>query len=242
MPEGALSRAASRIADLAQAALAEHSRDRPCVTLSWAQSANGAIGSSDGPRVILSSSESMTLTHRLRSLHRAILVGIGTVLADDPLLTVRLVAGPSPQPVVLDSDLRLPGSARLLSRADLPPWIFHSAGAPSARAKELAGRGARLFALEAAEGGLPLNEVLRALERNGMATVMVEGGARVLRSFMTQGLADQAVITVSPVMLEGVRIFDGQPAPGALPGFVEKSRQECGADTVIWGRFRSGSG
>ena len=107
MPEGALNRS---IPCLVESVLREHA-DGVSVTVSWAQSANGAIAAFSGARVILSSRESMTLTHRLRSLHQGILVGIGTVLADDPQLTVRLVDGPSPQPVVLDSGLRFPDSA-----------------------------------------------------------------------------------------------------------------------------------
>ncbi|HTP57759.1 MAG TPA: dihydrofolate reductase family protein, partial [Spirochaetia bacterium] len=90
MPEGALNQAAVSISDRVEGVLREPSGARPAVTLSWAQSVDGAIGSRGGARVILSSPESMTVTHQLRSLHAAILVGIGTVLADDPLLTVRL--------------------------------------------------------------------------------------------------------------------------------------------------------
>jgi GTP cyclohydrolase II len=240
MPEGALNRTASAISDLVERVLREQSGVRPAVTLSWAQSADGAVGREDGPRVILSSLESMIVTHRLRSLHAAILVGIGTVLADDPLLTVRLVPGPSPQPVVLDSALRFPDSARLLARTDHAPWIFHALGAPSRRVHELAEKGARLFPLSPGVDGLPLDEVLRVLKDNGAASVMVEGGARVLRSFMARRLADQAAITVSPLTLEGLRIFDGLPTPGDLPGFREMFRQECGVDTIVWGRFDSG--
>lgn len=214
--------------------LDERSAGTPVVTVSWAQSQQGAIAPAGGTRATLSSPESMALTHRLRSLHGAILVGIGTVLADDPLLTVRLVRGPSPQPVVLDSFLRIPDQASLLLRADRAPWIFHAQGAPARRAQELADRGARLFALAAGEGGLPLEEVLRVLGRHGIESLMVEGGARVLRSFMSRRLAHQAVITVSPVRMEGLRIFEEGKKP---PEFAQTTQAECGPDTVIWGRF-----
>jgi riboflavin-specific deaminase-like protein len=242
MPEGALNRTASTIACLVQSVLKERAGNPPVVTVSWAQSSDGAIARRGGERVILSSPESMALTHRLRSLHGAILVGIGTVVADDPLLTVRLVDGPSPQPVVLDSMLRFPDSARLLSRTDRAPWIFHADGAPAPRARELEGRGARLFPLSAGKDGLPLDEMLRVLAAHGIRSLMVEGGGRVLRSFMTRGLAEQAVITVSPSTLEGVAIFEGGAGTGGLPGFKEMSREQSGIDTVIWGRFGSGAG
>ena len=239
MPESALNPAALSIPDLIEGALRKPPEGRPAVTLSWAQSVDGAIGGRGGTRVILSSPESMTVTHRLRALHAAILVGIGTVLADDPLLTVRLVAGRSPRPVVLDSTLRFPGSARLLSRGDCAPWIFHAAGAPPARAQELEQKGARLFPLEPDNDGLPLAEALRILRANGVESVIVEGGARVLRSFMIRGLADQAAITVSPTALEGLHILDGTPSPEGLPGFRELSREKCGVDVIIWGKFDS---
>ncbi len=234
MPEGALNRTADAIHCLVKSVLDAPAGDGPVVTVSWAQSRDGAIAPAGGKRTTLSSPESMTLTHRLRSLHGGILVGIGTVLADDPLLTVRLVEGPSPQPIVLDSALRMPGSARLLQRADHAPWIFHAAGASASRARELAGRGARLFALSATEGGLPLDEVLRILGTHGIGSLMVEGGARVLRSFISCRLAHQAVVTVSPLRMEGLHIFDQGEG---LPELAEKSEKECGPDTVIWGRF-----
>src|SRR4051794_24685033 len=88
--------------------------DRPIVTLAYAQSLDGSIATAARRPLALSSQPALKLTHQLRAEHDAILVGIGTVLADDPLLTVRLVNGPNPVPVVLDSRLRLPSTARLL--------------------------------------------------------------------------------------------------------------------------------
>src|SRR5208337_2590726 len=100
----------------------------PVVTLSWAQSAAGAIAREDGSPLHISGPESMTLTHCLRAAHDAILVGIRTVLSDDPLLSARLLPSPpsppQPQPVILDSNLRFPLGARLLAREDRKPWIF----------------------------------------------------------------------------------------------------------------------
>ncbi len=228
MPESPLT---STIPCLVKLVLADCRGSLPVVTVSWAQSSNGAIAPADRTRVTLSSPESMALTHRLRSLHSAILVGIGTVLADDPQLTVRLVEGSSPQPVVLDSRLRFPLSARLLGRRDRAPWIFHGTEVPAARARELSERGARLFALPAGEAGLPLGDVLAVLGTQGMESLMVEGGALVLRSFLAGGLARQAVITVSPREMEGIRVLE------LMPRFAEMSQERHGGDTVTWGRF-----
>jgi riboflavin-specific deaminase-like protein len=203
---------------------------RPVVTLSWARSATGAIAAADGAPVTLSGREAAALTHRLRAAHGAILVGIQTVLNDDPLLSVRLAEGPQPQPqpVILDSRLRFPPAARLLARADRKPWIFHHGSAGEA-ADALRGRGAVLFPVGMGPAGLDLLEVLSLLRDRGMASVMVEGGARVLRSFMEQGLADQVVVTTSFLPL------DGLPGP-ELPALHSTLSGACGRDTVTWGR------
>ena len=86
--------------------------DRPRVTLTYAQSLDGSITARSGAPLSLSGAESLHYTHQLRAAHDAILVGIGTVLSDDPRLDVRLVTGPSPRPIVLDSELRCPVTAR----------------------------------------------------------------------------------------------------------------------------------
>src|SRR5512133_2370683 len=88
---------------------------RPLVTLSYAQSLDGSLAAQRGTPLALSGPQSMELTHRLRAAQDAILVGIGTVLSDNPRLTVRLVEGSQPQPVILDSHLRFPLNANLLT-------------------------------------------------------------------------------------------------------------------------------
>lgn len=238
MPESPLIGAASSIPCLVESVLKDPNRGVPRVTVSWAQSIDGSIAAADGKPVALSGPEALALTHTLRAMHRAILVGIGTVLMDDPRLTVRLVHGRSPLPVVLDSSLRFPLGARLLARKDCKPWIFHARGAPAARVNALSLLGARLLALPDMQAGLlPLLDVLRSLGSQGIESVMVEGGARVVRSFIAGGLAHQAVITMSPARLEGIRIFDRGRDPSRLPDFVESSQEKMGLDIVTWGRF-----
>ena len=105
---------------------------RSWVTLSYAQSLDGSIAARRGSPLVLSGSATLEITHHLRSRHAAILVGIGTLLADDPQLTVRLVPGEDPQPVVLDSQLRFPLDARLLQTTK-SPWIMASRNAPADR-------------------------------------------------------------------------------------------------------------
>jgi GTP cyclohydrolase II len=205
----------------------------PVVTLSWAQSSAGAIAAAGDVPTALSGPASLSLTHRLRGMHGAILVGIDTVLSDDPQLSVRLAAGPQPQPVVLDSRLRFPIRARLLARLDRKPWIFHAGIAGAAAEEELVRAGARLFTVARNAEGLDLREVLRSLLASGIESVMVEGGARVLRAFMLLGCAAQAVITVSPSDITGVQ------GPG-IPEFVSTVREPYDGDLVIWGSFADG--
>jgi len=119
-------------------------RDRPLVTVGYAQSLDGSIAALPGHPLLLSSSPSTTLTHLIRALHDGILVGIGTVLADDPRLTVRRVSGRSPRPLVLDSRLRFPLYARML-RQDLKPWIVATGNADEERQAELEKAGARVI-------------------------------------------------------------------------------------------------
>jgi len=213
----------------------------PVVTVTWAQSASGAIAAASGRPLLLSGPESMLLTHRLRAAHDAILVGIQTVIADDPLLSARLppepVPHPQPQPVVLDSRLRFPLSARLLAREDRIPWIFACSGAETVepgstgadeKALALEQKGARIFRVRRGPGGLDLYPVLQALGAEGIRSLMVEGGARVLRAFITAGFADQVVLTTSPSAVTGLQ------GPG-LPGLVRSVTERLGADSVTWG-------
>ena len=98
---------------------------RPFITVSYAQSLDGSIATASRQQMQLSGPESMRLTHQLRACCQSILVGIGTVLADDPSLTVRLVEGKSPQPIILDTRLRTPLDANLVQRSGPSPWIVN---------------------------------------------------------------------------------------------------------------------
>jgi GTP cyclohydrolase II len=118
---------------------------RPLVTLCYAQSLDGSLTAQRGSPLALSSEDSFRFVHRVRAASDAILVGIGTVLADDPQLTVRLVDGPHPQPIVLDTRLRFPLHARLLERPGPKPWIVTSENADQGRQQLLESAGATIF-------------------------------------------------------------------------------------------------
>ena len=210
---------------------------RPFVTLTYAQSLDGSITNIPGKPMDLSGPESSVMTHRLRAEHKAILVGIGTVLADDPRLNVRLSQGPDPQPIVLDSTLRFPLDSNLLDNTALPPWIATTEGASKARRKELERAGARIMFLPSTPNGwVYLPPLLETLAAEGMDSVMVEGGARVITSFLADRLVDHLVLTVAPVLVGGVRaVGDLASLQVKSPRLRNTGYRRLGDDIVAWG-------
>ncbi|MCB8988781.1 MAG: GTP cyclohydrolase II [Ardenticatenaceae bacterium] len=182
---------------------------RPFITLSYAQSLDGSITARRGQPMALSGPQSMAFCHHLRAQHDAILVGINTVLADDPRLTVRLVGGPNPQPIVLDSNLRYPLTANLSQHPDHQPWIATTVSAKAPRWQELQSSGAHLFSLPAdGRGRVDLPALLTQLSERGVQSVMVEGGARVITSFLDLHLVDRVAITIAPLLVGGLHAVE----------------------------------
>lgn len=219
--------------------------DRPFVTLAWAQSLDGCIGRKDGGRLALSGPESSRMTHCLRAAHGAILVGIGTILADDPRLTVRLASGPNPRPLVLDPTLRTPPSSRLVERDVQKPWIFASMNPPAgkeghnpdyeARCEALERLGCRIIPVGSNQAGrLNLHEALAYLARQGIETLMVEGGAKILAAFVSERLADRVNVTVAPILVGGLNPFEGHAFAPAI-NLKGTSWKTYGRDTVMEG-------
>lgn len=212
------------------------SHRRPWVTLSWAQTSDGSIAQSSGEPAAISGAESLSITHALRAGHAAIMVGINTVLADNPRLTTRLVDGASPRPIVLDSQLRCPPAARIFSEArreNRPgPVVVTTAAAlrrsaPAAEALSEAG-GSVLAVATAPHGGIDLSSSLERLYGLGLESVMVEGGGLVLRSFLSTMTGDALAVTIAPHMLDGYRPFTWE--------LVERYYRRCATR-----RFRVGS-
>ena len=223
--------------------LAPHSSlltSRPFVTLSYAQSLDGCLSARRGTPFPISAPASLTMTHALRAAHSAILVGIGAVLADDPALTVRLVAGDSPQPVIVDTHLRTPPDARLL-RGQLPAWIATTlSGAQSSRRRCLEEAGARIFTLPTDENGrVDLTALLSCLGAEDVRSLMVEGGARILTGFLEKRLANYAVITIAPIFLGGYPLIQSAGGKDALravmPRLQHVEQVQLVTDTVLWG-------
>jgi len=212
-------------------------RGRPFVTLSYAQSLDGSIAARPGRPLALSGPQSMAFTHSLRALHDAILVGIGTVLADNPRLSVRLVAGRSPQPVIVDSRLRFPPYADLL-RNGRAPWIATSHEADPQRQETLEAAGARVLRLPGQNGWVDLTALLNHLGQQGVNHLMVEGGAQIITSFLASRLVDQMVLTIAPLLVGGLRVVDflGPSPLRRFPRLRHLSYQQLGDDLVLRGQ------
>lgn len=196
-------------------------RGRPHLTLKLAVSADGAIGRVGAGQVAISGPLARAYAHGLRLSNDAIMVGVGTVLADDPELTCRLPGceARSPVRVVLDPAARTPPDAKLVrGAARVPTWIFVAPDAPDERIAALGAAGASVLVAPRAgghhlSGGLDLADVLGQLGRAGITTLLAEGGARVARALVEADLVDEAAIVAAPVTLgEG-----GVPALAGLP-------------------------
>ncbi len=222
--------------------LAEADADRvsrPQVGLCFAQSLDGSLALERGRPTRLSGPQSARLTHALRAAHDAILVGAGTVLADDPQLTVRHVRGPNPQPVILDSRLRTPPGAFLVAHHPRPAWIAALPEADPARRAALEVAGAQIILLPAAQSvdgaGVSLPALLDSLSGWGVRRLMVEGGAQVITRFLVEGLADWVCITLAPCFIGGLRALEARLP--ALPRLQDVIYQTLDDDLVIWGRL-----
>ncbi len=218
---------------------------RPLVTLSYAQSLDGCIAARAGERLVLSGSESMHLTHQLRAAHNAILVGIGTVLADNPRLTVRLVQGQDPQPIVLDSHLRIPLEASLLQNSRRP-WIACLEDADPKKSAVLESLGALVLRIPADNAGrVSVPALLERLASFEINSLMVEGGARVISTFLHLNMVDCIILTIAPVFLGGLRAvgqeaFTTSPRSASpYPRLQEIGMERLGNDLIVWGNLSS---
>lgn len=173
----------------------------PFVTLKAAVTLDGKIATRTGDSKWITGEEARREAHRMRDRSDAILVGVGTVLSDDPKLTVRHVEGRDPVRVVLDADLRTPVDAAVLNsnrRSDAGTLIFHASDADPARSKALRTTGVELIQVARHDRGVDLAEVLTRLGDRGLVRLLVEGGAHVHGTFLDLGLADRATIFVAP--------------------------------------------
>ena len=220
---------------------------RPHVILKLAVSTDDKIAAAGRKPVAITSELTKARVHLLRAQCDAILVGIGTVLADDPLLTCRLpgMAARSPVRVVLDRSLRLPGTSRLVHSArETPLWVMTSNLSEAPAAMKLGAAGAqviRVATTTAPPPGLDLAGLLRALADKGITRLLVEGGARVASSFVSADLLDEVWLLrgTDPIGADGVAALEGLPLSSITqsPKFEVRASESLQKDTLtIYGR------
>ncbi|KAG7447493.1 bacterial bifunctional deaminase-reductase [Guyanagaster necrorhizus] len=227
---------------------------RPNVTLTFAQSLDAKISGQDGAQLILSGKESMVMTHWMRTMHDAILVGIGTAVNDNPQLNARHLPPRSPlsgqdypynlpRPIVLDSQLRLPTTCKLLesyrNEKGRRPWVL-CAQEPQAeedvwksRLDALEAAGARVVPVQTTEGLLSIPSVLQTLHELGVRSLMVEGGARVIGSFLAErDSVDTVIITIAPKFVGSEGVGYGVDI-SQVSYYEHLESQDVGCDTVV---------
>ena len=221
---------------------------RPHVMLKLAVSRDDKIAAAGRKQVAITGEAAKARMHLLRAQSDAILVGIGTVLADDPLLTCRLpgMEARSPVRVVLDRALRIQGNSRLVGSARATPlWVMTSNLAEAPAAAILGAAGAQVIRLETRAGpqpGLDLPAVLRALAEKGITRLLVEGGARVASSFVSAGLVDEFWLLRGPDDIggDGVAALEGLPLTSLTqsPGFRVRASENLEKDILtVYERF-----
>ena len=218
----------------------------PLVTLKFAQTLDGRIATASGDSKWISSEEFRKKAHRLRSVHDAVLVGINTVLADDPQLTVRLVRGRNPTRIILDPRLRMPLKSKIVeTHYEAPVIIAATERADTRKATQLRALGIEVIEFNSdASGGIDLKPLLIALGERNITSLLVEGGARVITSFLRYKLADRVVVAVAPKILgrgtETVGDLDITQLSQALKFNFQKISR-AGDDIVIEASFDSSS-
>lgn len=176
---------------------------KPYITLKFAQTLDGRIAAQDGSSKWISGPQALKFAHRLRAENDAVLIGIQTVLTDDPALTVRLIKGKNPMRIVLDRRLRIPLDARLIKEANFfKTLIVTTQKAPKRKIEKLKRLGVECLILKARKGRSPdLRDVVSSIYKRGVKKLLVEGGSRIITSFLKSALADKIIVIISPKIL-----------------------------------------
>jgi 3,4-dihydroxy 2-butanone 4-phosphate synthase/GTP cyclohydrolase II len=211
--------------------------DRPYVVLKYAQTLDGRIATGGGDSKWISSPEERRVSHAMRAACDAVVVGAGTVLADDPLLTVRMVPGVSPIRVVLDSRLRVPADAQVLG-LDAATVVLTSGRSDPDRRAALRQDGVQVEVVREGPDGIDLADGLARLLALGIRSVLVEGGARVITSTLRGRLADRVVVALAPLLLgSGTEAVGDLGATQVADGLrlLDRTVHQVGPDVLVAG-------
>ncbi|CEG42012.1 RIB7, arfC [Plasmopara halstedii] len=193
----------------------------PFMTLTYAQSIDGSLAVERGKPTLLSGPASMKMTHMLRTLHEGIMVGVGTILADNPSLNARLAEGLNPRPIIIDTHLRCPTNIKLFTSVTCEkPIILFGLGSQNEteelqkRKEILENLGAQVLECKIKSGRdgcdhVDLFDALRVVKQNGIQSVMVEGGSGILTSCLQTAsqkhFIDLVIVTIAPTFVGGLR-------------------------------------
>jgi diaminohydroxyphosphoribosylaminopyrimidine deaminase/5-amino-6-(5-phosphoribosylamino)uracil reductase len=212
---------------------------RPHVLLKLAISFDGKVGLAGGQPVAITGDSARERVHMMRAMNDAILIGIGTALADDPLLTCRLpgMARRSPVRVVLDAGLRFSPASRLAQTArETPLWIIAAPAARSSAEQALRAQGAEIFRLVTSDEKLEAESVLKLLAERGITRLMVEGGPTVAASFVSGDFVDEVALfrSPNPIGTEGIDALKNLPLTALTqsPRLRAMGSEKLGQDVV----------
>lgn len=220
-----------------------HSRERPFITLSYAQSIDGSVSINRWNSFALSCENSLKMTHLLRASHDALLVGVNTIKVDNPQLTVRYTAGNNPQPIILDSRLCIPLESRILHDRNKIAIIITTELAPTEKITQLESLGAQVYRVnQNDEGQVDLLAAMAIVKEIGFTTVMVEGGASVINRFLSSHLVDYCIITLVPKLIGGLKAVEDLCCPESQsPLSIENCQyHQLGTDMIVYGAPLSG--
>ena len=226
---------------------AKRGAPRPHVTLKAAVTLDGRLAARSGESKWITGEPARREAHRLRAQSDAVLVGVGTVLADDPELNVRLVRGRDPLRVVLDSELRTPLRSKLVRGArQTPTLILHGPGASGRRISQLTAAGVELAEVprrRGRQGGLQLAAALHVLAERGVARLLVEGGSRVHGALLEAELVDAVAVFIAPRILgdpAGLPLADAGKAVSLRDAWtIEKPEiRRLGRDVLVRGALQ----
>ncbi len=217
----------------------------PFVVLKVAATLDGKIATRRGDSKWISGEVSRRFVHKLRDQVDGVLVGIGTVLKDDPLLTARIRGGRNPYRIILDSRLRIPEGARVIGTSPSKVIVVSTELAPKDKLEKLGKQGVKILMIDSREGRIHLKSCLSKLGELGMMSLMVEGGSQVNGSFLDEGLIDKILLFLSPKLMgdhQALGIFNGREIYDLQEAVALKEikTKRMGDDVLIEGYLEKG--
>lgn len=219
-----------------------HPQTQTHVTLAWAQSVDGCISQSSGAQLAISCAETKHLTHYIRSMHQAIVIGVGTAIADDPKLNCRIPGAQQPRPIVVDPHSRwvFSSKSRMAVEVDsdraLAPWLLVQKktvlnAVTQATVDRLHGKVIPIDALVPWSWKL----LIEVIKSHNVHRIMIEGGAMVINDALKERVADALIVTIAPLFVgsSGVLV---SPTINALEWVTNPSWQQFGQDAVFAGQ------